>query len=421
MADAAIEEAPAQPTRTKERLVALDFIRGISVLGILFANIVAFGHPLLAYTWPGALPYGGTATDGWIWLLQFVVVDGKFRGLFSVLFGAGLYIFHDRLLTQGGSIHLLLRRLLWLGLFGLAHFFLLFVGDILFLYALAGFGALLMLHWSARTQLVAGIVWYLAGSLAFSAMLTPSALIEASVAAGSGHPEARIQAETVWQNRLAKAEAETQVVREGSYGEIVRFRLDHQTDQLSFAVYLAMFETIPLMLLGMALLRLGMFDVRLDRTRMHRWGWAGLAVGGLVSLALGWWVLALKFPPQFTYLVFHGLAAFPRLPMILGLAVLLSLWADKASQGWLGERLVAAGRMAFSNYILTSAVMMVVFHGWAGGHYGRMSRSELLLAVLLGWTMMIAWSRPWLARFRFGPLEWIWRCLTYGRLFPLRR
>ena len=77
--------------------------------------------------------------------------------------------------------------------------------------------------------------------------------------------------------------------------------------------------------------------------------------------------------------------------------------------------------MAFSNYLGTSIVMMLVFQGWAGGLYHSFHRPELFLFVLLGWALMLGWSKPWLARFRYGPLEWLWRCLTYGRLFPLRR
>jgi len=77
--------------------------------------------------------------------------------------------------------------------------------------------------------------------------------------------------------------------------------------------------------------------------------------------------------------------------------------------------------MAFSNYLGTSLVLMFVFQGWAGGLYGELHRPGLLLVVLAMWVLMLAWSKPWLARFRYGPLEWLWRCLTYWRLVPLRR
>src|SRR5690606_8906573 len=116
-----------------------------------------------------------------------------------------------------------------------------------------------------------------------------------------------------------------------------------------------------------------------------------------------------------------GWAGFLHLPMILGLAALLALWTPAATRNRLGLRFVAAGRMAFSNYLGTSLVMMLVFQGWAGGLFGQLHRGALLVFVVLGWLLMLGWSSPWLARFRYGPLEWLWRCLTYGKTFPIRR
>ena len=91
------------------------------------------------------------------------------------------------------------------------------------------------------------------------------------------------------------------------------------------------------------------------------------------------------------------------------------------ASGWLAERISAAGRAAFTNYLGTSIVMLVLFHGWGVGLYGALGRTELHLVTLAAWVLMLAWSKPWLERFRFGPLEWLWRCLTYLRVFPLRR
>ncbi len=144
---------PDQPTDSGERIVTLDFIRGIAVLGILFPNIVAYAHPILAYFWPPQLPGGATAFDEATWLFQLVLIDGKFRGLFTLLFGAGMMLFIERVWARGGTRRLQARRLFWLALFGLAHFYLLWTGDILFLYAISGLLALSMLKWQARTQL----------------------------------------------------------------------------------------------------------------------------------------------------------------------------------------------------------------------------------------------------------------------------
>ncbi len=115
-----------------------------------------------------------------------------------------------------------------------------------------------------------------------------------------------------------------------------------------------------------------------------------------------------------------GLSPLPRLPVVLGLLALLSLFGAHAS-GWLGQRVIATGRMAFSNYLGTSIVMLLVFHGWAGGLFGALGRPQLFVVVAATCALMLLWSKPWLERFRYGPLEWLWRCLTYGKLFALKR
>jgi uncharacterized protein len=96
------------------------------------------------------------------------------------------------------------------------------------------------------------------------------------------------------------------------------------------------------------------------------------------------------------------------------------VWAPTAT-GWLGERVRAAGRAAFTNYLGTSIVMMFVFHGWALGLFGQLNRPQLYVVVVLTCVLMLAWSKPWLERYRYGPLEWLWRCLTYRQVFALRR
>ncbi len=411
-----------EPVGRDERIVALDFIRGIAVLGILFPNIVAFGNPILAYFWPDGLPGGATDVDRGFWLFQFVLMDGKFRGLFTLLFGAGLMLFMERTWARGGTRWLQARRLLWLALFGLAHFFLLWTGDILFLYAVAGLIALPMLRWDAGRQLRIGVAWYLVGSLLFTAILGEQAARENIPSVQAQNPEAYDKQAKSREKMIADAAAESRVMREGGYRDIVNRRVREEGPNLATQIpFFALIETVPLMLIGMAMYRLGLFERRLDPAKMRRWGWIGLIGGLLLSIPLGLWVVALDFPLMLTQFAFNGPSQLLHLPMVLGLAALLSLWAPHASQTWLGRRFVATGRMAFSNYLLTSLVLMFVFQGWAGGLYGQLHRGGLLLVVLTMWVMMLAWSPVWLARFRYGPLEWLWRCLTYGRLFPIRR
>jgi uncharacterized protein len=416
------EATPKAPISATERIVALDFIRGIAVLGILFANITAFAHPTLAYYWPGALPGGGTAVDQAVWLFQFVFVDGKFRGLFTLLFGASLYLFLERAGVENG-FSLQMRRLFWLLLFGVAHFALLFVGDILFSYAIAGFVALPMVKWTARTQLWVGLGWYLFAALLLTGIMGSQAALEADPAFRT-KPAMAEQWEIMEEgarSQIAEAEQARQVYVDGSFVDIVRYRLVEQGGTLGLAALIVLMETVPLLLIGMALYRLGFFTAALDRARTRRWSWIGLIAGALGSAALGAWTLAAGFPFYLTQFTFNGASTLPRLPMILGLAGLLVLATPAAAPGWLGRRIIAAGRMAFSNYIATSVLMMLLFQGWAGGLFGLLSRAELLPFVLIGWVAMLAWSVPWLARFRYGPLEGLWRCLTYWRLFDFRR
>ena len=206
-----------------------------------------------------------------------------------------------------------------------------------------------------------------------------------------------------------------------TYAGVVEYRVEAEADGLVQAVIFGPLETIPLMLIGMALYRLGLFERRLDREKMRRWGWIGVIGGAALTVPIGLLAYLAEFPLALTQFAFNGPAAFLHLPMVLGLAALLSLWAPNAAQSWLGSGFVAAGRMAFSNYLGSSIAMMLVFQGWAGDLYHRFHRPELLLFVLAAWVVMLVGSKAWLARFRYGPLEWLWRCLTYWRVFPIRR
>ncbi|MXP41787.1 DUF418 domain-containing protein [Altererythrobacter soli] len=401
--------APVQPVRAGERLVTLDFIRGVAVLGILFANITAFGQPYMAYFWPPALVEPATGGDKLVWLFQAIFVDNKFRGLFSLLFGAGIYLFLQRASERGLGHSLQFRRLVVLLAFGLLHYFLIWRGDILTVYAVAGMFALPMLDWTARKQLYVGVASYVSG------LVVMIALLGAAGGAELGSPKAA-------QDALDQARAESLLYREGSYAEIVQAAVSEHSGQLPQEVVLVVStETLPLMLIGAALFRMGLFSGGMDPARLRRWGWIGVTVGALATVPIALWPYRADFPFGLTLFVFNGLARVGQLPMVLGLAALLSLWAPNAVRGWLGSCFAAAGRMAFSNYLGTSVLMMFVFHGWALGLFGQLGRVELLGVVLAAWALMLAWSPAWLVRFRYGPLEWLWRCLTYGRVFALLR
>jgi len=219
---------------------------------------------------------------------------------------------------------------------------------------------------------------------------------------------------------LARGDVPNAAIAAGDYGTLVMHRLTEQWSEPLNNAMLFGLETLPLMLIGVALYRLGFFNGAIGRAKLLRWGWIGVIAGGLAHLAIGLAVQAGGFTFYGTLAAYIGWSPLPRLWMVLGLAALLVAYAPSAT-GWLGERIRAAGRAAFTNYLGTSILMMLVFHGWALGLFGELSRPQLYFVVVLAWAVMLAWSKPWLDCFRYGPLEWLWRSLTYRTVFPLRK
>ncbi len=413
--------SPDQPVATTERIASLDFIRGIAVMGILAANIVAFGHPMTAYMWPDGFLVPSGDEGGWMWIAQFVLIDGKMRGLFTLLFGAGMILFLERAWARGSGRWLQFRRLVWLMLIGLAHFYLIWFGDILFSYAISGIILLLCVKWQASTQLKVGLLGYLAGAIIYAGIMVPTHFVaDTPLGEQVAFSEMRSDLEEGKQYSIDDGAVEYEIKSSGDYGAFVQHRVDEHAMDPYTNILLFLPESLPLMLIGMALYRMGLFNGGFDPARQRSWGWAGLIVGGGLHLAIALWTKSAGFTYYATLASFMGITPIPRLIMVLGLAALLALYGPRAT-GWLGQRVSAAGRAAFTNYLGTSIVMLFVFHGWGLGLFGQLNRTQLYVVVLLSWALMLLWSKPWLDRFRYGPLEWLWRCLTYGKLFPLRR
>ena len=411
----------AKPATVADRISSLDFIRGIGVMGILAANILAFGQPFSAYMYPSEFMVPSGDESGWMWIVQFVLIDGKMRGLFTLLFGAGLYLFMERAWARGSGRWLQARRLFFLMLFGMAHFYFIWRGDILFYYGVIGLVVLGCLGWSAKDQLKVGLLGYVVGAIIYAVMMVPMSLVaDTPFGETASMAEFRENLETGKQEALADDFVESQLKQSGDYIGVVEHRATvHWHEPLTNAVFFGL-ETLPLMLIGIGLYRLGFFSGGMDPGRMKLWGWSGLIVGAMLHLAIGLWVQAGGFTYYGTLAAFVGVSALPSLCMVLGLAALLVVYSP-AWGGGLAERVRAAGRAAFTNYLGTSIVMLFVFHGWALGLFGQLNRPELYLVTAMAWVVMLAWSKPWLERYHYGPLEWLWRCLTYGKLFPLRR
>ena len=418
---AATPDRPQPVAETGNRIGSLDFIRGLAVMGILAANIFAMGQPFTAYMYPEAFTVPHSDAEDWMWVWQLVLIDGKMRGLFTLLFGAGLYLFMEKAWTKGATAALQAKRLLWLGLFGLFHFFFIWRGDILFFYAVSGLIALLFIGLSIRKQLVLGILGYIAGGILYGAMFGFMQNVgDAEAVDNVAIESAQAGLVEAAEADLADGRLETGIRQDGSYFEYVAHNFDAHTFDPLAALFMFAFETLPLMLIGMALYRKGFFSGGFANRKLRLWGLVGLVIGGALTLWIALSAKAGGFTYYGTMAAFMGWSHFPRIFMTLGIAALLVSFAPAAG-GWLSERVSAAGRAAFTNYLGTSVVMLLVFGNWGLDLFGALGRSELYLVTIAAWLVMLAWSKLWLKRFRYGPLEWLWRCLTYGRRFPLRR
>ena len=402
------------------RIRTLDLIRGVAVLGILAVNVAGFAAPDSAVYSPD-MPRPGVFADHAAWLLTFVLFEGKMRALFSVLFGASLLLFVDRANAAGrDGARLQARRLAWLLLLGYLHFALIWDGDILFLYAAIGFVALAVRGWRPVQLVTAAALVLALWQVWGAAMWLPSVATEMTVSGGAASPAVQKQhAADIAQYRAedAKDAAEAKL----SWPAQVKAKLADRADApLNLAAY-NWGETLPWMLLGMALLRSGFFAGAWPRRRLVWLASAGIGLGGAATIAFTLWAARNHYPEVTMHYASSFGLALPHLGIALGYAALLVLAAPRLLRWAPGQMLEAAGRMAFSNYLGTSLVMAALCYDWGLGLFGQFGAAQRWTLVLLVWALILAWSQPWLTRYRQGPLEWLWRSLTEWQVLPFRR
>ncbi len=403
-----------------QRFLELDALRGFAVMGILAMNIMAFAMPEMAYMSPAI--YGGTDTPDLIaWIASFILVDGKMRGLFSLLFGASMMLIIASAEAKGqnpGKIHY--SRMFWLALFGLLHFFFIWWGDILFLYALIGSLAFLFRNMQPGKLIKWAVGIYIIGCVLLSLGIGTMIFLQMAATAPDA-PEAMI---TEYNKMTAEwspaAIAEEIAVHTGSYVDIVSKKFAEDWHMPFVNPLMLIFETLPLMMIGMAFLKNGFLLGQAEPAHYRKWAIWGLALGALIYAALGYVVYASDFDAVFALNASVAWSMLPRLLMTIGYAALFILLIKKYAGSGLIQRVAAAGRAAFTNYLGTSIVMTTIFYGYGLGLYGSVGRWELYLFVLGMWALMLLWSKPWLENFRYGPLEWLWRSLARGSFQPMR-
>jgi uncharacterized protein len=378
------------PIAPKDRIEALDVIRGFALFGIFLVNIEWFTRPWQEL---GAGMQAGTAAlDHTVDWLVYLAARGKFWVLFSLLFGMGFAVMSGRLTATGrdfGTVYL--RRSAVLMVFGIAHAVLLWSGDILHGYALAALALLLLARgMQPASQLYVGASIY----LLFALLATVSGIVAADVEA----PDAPATA--------AEAAAAAQVYAHGDYPAVTAQRardfmfelLPHDIDivPMAFSVFLC----------GAWFVRSG----RIGDVVAHMPFFRGMAIIGLAVGAA--FTAVILFGPQGLSggALLLGSAA-TALGYLGAIAWLLARPATARYVAWLAP----VGRMALSNYLLQSLLASTIFYGYGLGLWGRIGRTGQVLLVVAIFAAQALLSRWWLSRYRFGPVEWLWRWGTYGR------
>jgi len=415
----------------RPRLLSLDFIRGIAVMGILVMNIIGFAMPEAAYTLPN-ISGEATTVDLIVWGSAFLIVDGKMRGLFALLFGASMMLIIER--TQGhgnnaANIHY--RRMLWLAIFGLCHYYLIWFGDILFAYAACGCIAFMFRQWSPEALIRRALLVYAMGFMFFAAMMGSLLYFQSWVAGQAAEATAgQMQQITEYEGMLsifsysAEAFQDSLNLYRGGYLDIFQYQISEGLLIPLTGALLALLESLPLMMIGMALFKTGFFTGQWSQSRYLGFGLKALIIGLLLYVPLLAWAIMANYDAVNLYSISLAGAWPPRLAMTLGYAALILWFLQRPRRQIKGLDFAAAirgvGRMAFSNYIGTSLLMTFIFYGWGLGLYGHYTRAELYVFVAIAWVIMLLWSSLWLRFFTHGPLEWLWRSLAGGQLQKMR-
>src|SRR5688572_8924435 len=425
-----------EPISTDQRLRTLDVLRGSALLGIALMNIVFSGLPFAAYANPNV--WGGNdPLNVGVLAVQWVLFDGKMRALFSMMFGAGIVLFMERALARENSVRaadLMTRRMLWLILFGALHGWLIWAGDILYAYGLFGLLIVPMRNVSPRKLLITAGVALLLLSLAviglgFSQRSTRNASMAARAVEAQGRPLTKEQqdAKKEWDEAYNQALPSREKLQEEvdnyrkSYGGVMTQRVPIMR-QLNFApVYFPPgIDIWALMLIGMALYKLGVLQGERSSGFYVRLAAVGYAIGLSVNALSTYGMITSNYDMVWT--IFWNVPyQIGRLAVALAHASVIILLVKGAWMRWLTDRLAAVGQMAFSNYISHSIIYALVFYAPGLRLFGQLQRYQLYYVVLGMWVLSLTISPIWLRYFRFGPLEWCWRSLTYWQRQPMRR
>ena len=425
-----------EPVAEGERLHTLDVLRGAALLGILLMNIQLFGMPRAAYA--NLNLWGGRkGANLWTFVVQWILFEGKMRAMFSMMFGAGIALFLERAARRDDSVRaadLFARRMLWLMAFGIVHAWLIWYGDILYAYAVCGLLIFPARNLSPRALFITAAVvltivmaMFVGDGLSKRSGRQAATEARAAEARGEALTAEQKEAITGWDETMKEVtppreelQKEVDNYRSGYVGAIGE-RANVVLEWHFIPVYFPFLGDFwGMMLIGIGLYKMGVLQGDRPLGFYVRIAIAGYAIGIVVNAISTYFTVASNFDP-----VTHRLANAPhqigRVSMALAHLAMLVIALKMRWVPWLTRRLASVGQMALSNYITHSVICSLVFYSPGLALMGQLERYELYYVVGAIWVFNLTWSPWWLARYRFGPLEWCWRSLTYWQRQPMRR
>ncbi|WP_240374760.1 DUF418 domain-containing protein [Bacillus piscicola] len=394
------------PVQKSERIVTLDIVRGVALLGILFANMSFFKSPVYQMqSLPGQISAFTDPFDEWTAFFIDVFVVGKFYPMFSLLFGLGFYLFYERLKHKElPAKKIYIRRLIFLIILGLAHLVFIWSGDILHTYAVTGFFLLFFVRRKAKTLLYWGISLITVSAVVFFLLTTAGGFV-ISLKSGTA-----LELEAT--NLVQAAHA---IYSSGTYGEILSFRLTEEVIYIIINIFFTVPNILGIFLLGMYIGRRNLIQQPIN----HLPFWKKLQ---LISFIIGGPLAILYACLQHGFFdlpywlasgIAEGLNIFAGPLLMLFYVASAVLWLRRPHRTRLFQPIASVGKMALTNYLCQSLIGVFIFYGFGLGFYGTVGPTAGALLTILIYSLQTVGSVLWLKYFNQGPLEKAWRIWTY--------
>ena len=425
----------AAPVLGAERISSLDILRGVAILGILVMNIYAFAMPFPAYTNP--LLMGGTDTlNMGTWFFTHILFDQKFLSIFAMLFGAGIILMTGRAEAKGAKYgRIFYRRQFWLLVLGALHAYFIWFGDILFMYAAIGMLAYLFRNRTPRALIIIAccllpVAVLLGAGMGFQMQKFQVMATEVEVLVDAGEEISEEQQEILdgWAEQRAFMAPNAEDIQEdverhlGSYSEITEARIPLAMMMQIFGVlFFGLWRVTALMLLGMALMKTGVLSAERSVGFYRKMALICYVIGLPLAAYSASDLFAHEFDAMYAFQVGGIANYFGSIIVGLGHIALVMLMIKTQFAQRLLQRFAAVGRMALTNYLMHSVILTTVFYGYGLGLYGSIPRFQQMGFVVAVIALQLLYSSWWLARYRFGPVEWLWRSMTYWKAQPMKR